>query len=151
MCCSKDAQSEEQYNDIDDQDADISEDEGCNSDVRIIWSCCPGDPQDVSAHARHAETEHGPGHVEFVTFPFIELKDALVGNGSDYVDEEEDGANGYILVNCGDAADRRNAGREVWRLRLQPSQSLSLCWRLPAFLTSPLSSRAWSMVVIVFG
>ncbi len=92
----------------------------------ILWPCCPGDPQDVCANTRHAETEHGPRHGEFETVPLIQPIDALVGDSTDQVDEDEDGTYGYVLVDGGNATDRCNAGREVWRLRLWLSQSLSL-------------------------
>ena len=53
----------------------------------------------------------------------IELKDAHVRDGADQVDENEDGAYGYIYTDGGTAADTCNAGRDVWWLRASQSPS----------------------------
>ena len=80
----------------------------------------------MCANTRHAETEHGQRDGEFEALPLIEPIDDLVGNSTDQVDEDKDGAYGYVLVDIGNATDHCDAGRKVWRLRLQCGQSQSL-------------------------
>lgn len=51
----------------------------------------------------------------------VELIDGHVRNGADQVDENEDGAYGYVMIDGGMATETCNTGREVrW---LQASQS----------------------------
>jgi hypothetical protein len=47
----------------------------------------------------------------------IELIDADVRNGAHQVDENEDGADGYVLIDGGIATDMCNAVRDVWWLQ----------------------------------
>ena len=46
----------------------------------------------------------------------IPLEDGLVRDGANDIEEEKDGADGYILINGGTATDHGNAIRKVWRL-----------------------------------
>lgn len=55
----------------------------------------------------------------------IEPKYAHVPNGADDVDEDQDGAYGYVLINGGMAADARNAGIDVRRLQENPVSGFS--------------------------
>ena len=47
----------------------------------------------------------------------VPLEDDLVRRGADDVDEEEDGADGYVLIDGGTATEQGNAVRKVWRLQ----------------------------------
>ena len=54
----------------------------------------------------------------------VPLEDDLICNGAKQIDEEEDSADGYVLIDGGTATNQGNAVREVWRL--QACQSMSL-------------------------
>ena len=54
----------------------------------------------------------------------IAQKGSEIRDGAKQVDDDEDGAYGYVLVDSGDTADNCHAGRKVWRL--QSSQSACL-------------------------
>ena len=54
----------------------------------------------------------------------ILLEDGLVRNGSDQVDEEEDSADGYVLIDGGTATDNGDAIREIWWLEARQSLSV---------------------------
>lgn len=60
MCCSEYAQAELQDDDIDDENANIREDQGCDGEAHIHWSSDGRQSQHVRANTRHAETKHGP-------------------------------------------------------------------------------------------
>ena len=47
----------------------------------------------------------------------IAQKGGEIGDGAEQVDDDEDGAYGYVLMDSGDAANNGHAGREVWRLQ----------------------------------
>lgn len=53
----------------------------------------------------------------------IEPKDAHVRDSADQVDEDEDGAYGYVHIDGGTAANTCKAGRDVWRLQASQSPS----------------------------
>ena len=57
---SKHAEGEEQHDDVDDEDAEVREDQCRNGEVRIQGAGRPREPQHGGADTRHAETEHGP-------------------------------------------------------------------------------------------
>lgn len=58
-----------------------------------------------------------------MTLSSIEPIDAHVPNGADDVDEEEDGAYRYVLMDGGMAANTRNAVRDVRWLQTRQSAS----------------------------
>ena len=116
MRCSKHAQGEEEHDDVDDEDADVREDECCNGEFGIRWSGCRREPQYECANTTHAETEQCPRHEKFVARSSIQPIDGHVRDGTNQVDEDEDSADGYVLVNSGMAADTGNSGRDVWWL-----------------------------------
>ena len=114
--CSEHTHDDEQQDDIDDEDSNIGEDACCNGEASVRWSGRPCDPQHHCANPSHAETEHGPRHVESVGFSPIHLEHALVADGANEVEEEEDSTDGYVFTDGGTATDHGNAVREVWRL-----------------------------------
>lgn len=60
-----------------------------------------------------------------MTLSSIEPIYGHVPNGAEDVDEEEDGAYGYVLMDVGTAADTRKAVRDVRRLQTIQSASLA--------------------------
>lgn len=79
----------------------------------------------------------------------ISLEDNLARHRANDVDEEEDCADGYVLIDGGTATEQGNAVREVWRL--QAHQSLSVMKKPARGLTlltpGGLAWRASSMIV----
>ena len=128
--CSEDAHDEEEQNDIDGKDSNVGEDLRCNGEANVGWPGRPCNPQHHGENTGHVETEHDPGHVESVALSPIQLEDDLVPDGANEVDEEEDGADGYVLIDGGMTTDQGNAVREVWRL--QARQPLSVSKKKPA-------------------
>lgn len=116
MCCSKEAHREEHQKDVDDEDSDIREDTCCNGERGVRWFGCPPDPECQCPNTSHAESEQGPRHDKSMAHLSIPLKDDLVGDGANYIEEEKDGADGYIGNDGGMAADYGNGIREIWWL-----------------------------------
>lgn len=79
---SKHAEGEEQHDDVDDENANIREDQCCDGEARIQGAGRPRESQHAGADTRHAETEHCPGHEEPVALASIAQKGGDIGDGA---------------------------------------------------------------------
>lgn len=85
----------------------------------------PYDAHDTSRYAGHAETEHHPGHDEFMASPLVELEYRHVGDGTTDEEEEEYDSDRDVGMYRRYAAQAGGLGR-VWSML----RHLLLKWRL---------------------
>ena len=122
----EDAQGEEEEDDVEDEDADVGEDAGGDGEAHIGRSGCQRESEDEGGDAGHAEAEEGPREKEFVASSAVDLEDGHVGDGADEEDDNENGANGDILVDIGVTASSSGIGIDIWWLSVIISISMSI-------------------------
>lgn len=143
---SEQAQGKQQHDDIGNEDAGGREDHGCNHDAGIGWSSGPYDAKHECCVTRHAEAEHRPGHEELVAAFAIDLEDCHVAYGAKDVEGEEDGADGDVETDCGEAADDGFAFWDVGWLQERCQEVFHRMSRRE--LTPEWESWAWDMADI---
>lgn len=99
--CPDDPLREDQVDDEKQDHTCCDEDLCCDCYADVGLAAGPDYAHYAGGDSCHAETEHHPGHYEFVAAALVNLEDCHVRNGPKDVEEEEDSSDGDI-------------GREVW-------------------------------------
>lgn len=110
----QDALREQEVDDVEEQHAGVDEDVGGEGEAYVGLPVGPDDAQDESSYPRRAEPEQDPRYGELVAPPPVHLQDRHVRRCTADEQTYEDGRDGHVGYDGGDAAAAGDGGGVGW-------------------------------------